>query len=114
MDGWVDYIYKSSSTCRDIALCLCFRPTEQTYTSGADAEAASGATRIQTSSKAEQPDAAAASASLSLGPLMDSLAPVKVKSRTELTQSSKTCRLITFLSILVLTFAKTWYLVTNI
>lgn len=74
-------------------IALCFRPNEQTYTT--DAEATGRAKWIQTSSEADQSDVAA-TASLSPGPLMGSLGPVKVKTRTELPQSSKALGLITF------------------
>lgn len=104
-EGWmVSYRYQSSCAGRDVALC--FRPSEQTDTSGADAEATGCAKRIQTSPEADQSDLAA-SATLALGPPMDRLGPVKVKTQAELPQSSKTFRFITFHSTLRLTFTNT-------
>lgn len=71
---------------RDVVLCP--RTKEQTCPTGAEAEATGPTRQIQAPVEAERSDAPA-NAGPSLGPLRDALTPVRVKTPSELPQSSE-------------------------
>lgn len=81
-DGWIYF------TPHQREVVLYPRTKEQTCPTGAEAEATRSTRQTQAPVEADRSDAPA-NAGLSLGPLRDALTPVRVKTPSELPQSSE-------------------------